>query len=234
MFEFLSQPGVWLAIAQIVAIDIMLGGDNAVVIALACRNLPAHQRNRAIIAGALGAVLLRIVLIFFALQLLELPFLKLVGAVLLLWIGVKLLIPEDEDHSGLTGSASLLTAIKTIIVADAVMSLDNVIAVAAASKGELGLVVFGIALSIPIIIWGSKIVLGLMERFPIVIPIGAALLGWIAGGMAVSDQALPQISPWIHYAVSASLAVLVVVCGRALAARKVKKLPPEPLATEPN
>ncbi len=234
MFEFLSQPGVWLAIAQIVAIDIMLGGDNAVVIALACRNLPAHQRNRAIIAGALGAVLLRIVLIFFALQLLELPFLKLVGAALLLWIGVKLLIPEDEDHSGLTGSASLLTAIKTIIVADAVMSLDNVIAVAAASKGELGLVVFGIALSIPIIIWGSKIVLGLMERFPIVIPVGAGLLGWIAGGMAVSDHVLPQTAPWIHYAVSASLALLVVVCGRALAARKARTLPPEPSVTEPN
>ena len=145
-------------------IDILLGGDNAVVIALACRKLPLHQRKKGIAWGVVGAIGLRIILIFFALQLLMLPYLKIVGALLLLWIGVKLLQPEEEGgHVGIQGSASLLGAIRTIIVADAVMSLDNVIAVAGAAKGHLGLVIAGIAISIPIIVWGSRLVLKLMD-----------------------------------------------------------------------
>ena len=215
----------WLAVPQIIAIDILLGGDNAVVIALACRKLPLHQRKKGIAWGVVGAIGLRIILIFFALQLLMLPYLKIVGALLLLWIGVKLLQPEEEGgHIGIQGSASLLGAIRTIIVADAVMSLDNVIAVAGAAKGHLGLVIAGIAISIPIIVWGSRLVLKLMDRFPVVITLGGALLGWIAGGMIVTDV---KVAPWLvgtpewlHYPVSAAGALLVVVVGTLLARRR--------------
>lgn len=180
-----------IAVAQIIMIDILLGGDNAVVIALACRRLPEAQRAKGIFWGVVGAIAVRIVLIFFALQLLALPYLKLVGAALLLWIGVKLLLPEEEDaHEGMAASESLWGAVRTVIVADVVMSLDNVIAVAGAAHGDITLVVFGILVSVPIIVWGSRFVLKLMDRFPVVITLGGALLGWIAGGMAVSDGAV--------------------------------------------
>jgi YjbE family integral membrane protein len=216
------------AVLQIIAIDILLGGDNAVVIALACRKLPEKQRNQGIFWGVFGAIALRVVLIFFALQLLALPFLKIVGALLLLWIGVKLLLPEDDGggHANIEGSTHLFGAIKTIIIADAVMSLDNVIAVAGAAKGDIGLVVFGIAISIPIIVWGSKFVLRLMDRFPVVITLGAALLGWIAGDMIVGDVALkPYLAgtpSWLHYVSALAGAVLVVLVGTWLARRAVK------------
>ena len=215
MIELINSPGFWLAVMQIIAIDILLGGDNAVVIALACRKLPEAQRNRAIIGGALGAILLRIAMIFFALQLLELPYLKLVGAVLLLWIGIKLIVPEGEDaHDNLAASPKLLGAIKTIIVADAVMSLDNVVAVAGASNGQLELVIFGLVISIPIIIWGSKLVLHFMDRYPIVITLGAALLGWIAGSMAITDISLPAVPAWAQYAAGAVGVALVLTIGK--------------------
>nr|WP_040395770.1 TerC family protein [Aromatoleum toluclasticum] len=215
----------WISVLQIIAIDILLGGDNAVVIALACRKLPEHQRNKGIAWGVVGAIALRIVLIFFALQLLALPFLKVVGALLLLWIGVKLMQPEDEDgHGNVEGSTHLLGAIKTIVVADAVMSLDNVIAVAGAAKGDLALVVFGIVVSIPIIVWGSKFVLKLMDRFPVVITLGAALLGWIAGGMLVGDVVVQpyveHLPGWLHYLTSVAGALLVVGVGTWLARRQ--------------
>ena len=224
MLEFLFDATFWLAVLQIVAIDILLGGDNAVVIALACRKLPEAQRRKGIFWGVAGAIGLRIVLIFFALQLLTLPFLKVAGALLLLWIGIKLLQPEDDDgHGNIEGSANLLGAIKTIIVADAVMSLDNVIAVAGAAKGELGLVAFGILISIPIIVWGSQFVLKLMDRFPVVITLGAALLGWIAGDMVLGDVMvkpyLAEAPHWLHYVSAAAGAVLVVVVGKLLAKR---------------
>lgn len=225
MIEFFNSPTVWLAVAQIIAIDILLGGDNAVVIALACRKLPAQQRNRAIIGGALGAILLRIVMIFFALQMLQQPFLKLIGAGLLLWIGIKMLLPEDEDHQeSVAASPQLWGAIKTIIVADAVMSLDNVVAVAAASHGKLELVIFGIVISIPIIIWGSKLVLHFMDRFPIVITLGAALLGWIAGHMAVGDISLPAMPEWSVYPAGIGGALFVVGIGTFLGRRKAAQL----------
>ncbi|NWD26363.1 TerC family protein [Pseudomonas yamanorum] len=221
MFELLNSPTFWLAVAQIIAIDILLGGDNAVVIALACRKLPEAQRNRAIIGGALGAIVLRIVMIFFALQLLALPCLKLIGAALLLWIGIKMLIPEEEGaHDNLAASPRLWGAIKTIIVADAIMSLDNVVAVAGASNGRLELVIFGIVISIPIIIWGSKLVLHFMDRFPLVITLGAALLGWIAGSMAVSDVALPSLPSWSHYAAGFAGAMLVLIVGKLVSRRQ--------------
>lgn len=232
----ITDPGFLTAVAQIIAIDILLGGDNAVVIALACRRLPEHQRNRGIAWGVVGAIALRIVLIFFALQLLALPFLKLAGAALLLWIGVKLLQPEKEEgeegHGKIQGSTHLLGAIKTIIVADAVMSVDNVIAVAGAARGEILLVVFGILVSVPIIVWGSKLVLKLMDRIPLVITLGGALLGWIAGGMAVGDRALErwaeQQPEGLHYVVSALGAVLVVAVGKALARRAERRYPAPP------
>lgn len=225
MHDLALEGGLLVAILQIVAIDILLGGDNAVVIALACRRLPPRQRSLGILWGVAGAIVLRIVLIFFALQLLALPFLKIVGAILLLWIGVKLLQPEDEAaHGSIQGSTSLLGAVRTIIIADAVMSLDNVIAVAGAAKGNIALVAFGIALSVPIIVWGSRLVLKLMDRFPQVIAVGGALLGWIAGEMwigdAVLESSLKGLPTYWHYVSAAGGALLVVLLGKALAARR--------------
>ncbi|MDL1890869.1 TerC family protein, partial [Nitrospirales bacterium NOB] len=148
MFEAALTAGFWISVLQIIAIDILLGGDNAIVIALACRRLPEEQRRQGIFWGVVGAIGLRVILIFFALQLLAIPFLKIVGGALLLWIGIKLLQPEDDgEHGKIEGSTHLWGAIRTIIIADAVMSLDNVIAVAAAAKGDLSLVIFGILVS---------------------------------------------------------------------------------------
>jgi len=186
----------WIAVGQIILIDILLGGDNAVVIALACRKLPPNLRVKGILWGTAGAIGLRVVLIFFALQLLAIPYLKLVGAALLLWIGIKLLAPDDEEgHGSIQASDRLWTAIKTIVVADLVMSVDNVIAIAGAAESaggdhKLPLVVFGLLVSIPIIVWGSQLVIKLMDRFPVIITLGGMLLGWIAGTMAVTDPAL--------------------------------------------
>lgn len=226
MPELFMDSAFWLAVMQIIAIDILLGGDNAVVIALACRKLPEAQRRKGIIWGVAGAIILRVILIFFALQLLALPYLKVVGALLLLWIGVKLLLPEDDDHANIEGSTNLWGAVKTIIIADAVMSLDNVIAVAGAAKGDLGMVTFGILISIPIIVWGSKFVLKLMDRFPVVITCGAALLGWIAGDMIMGDVVvkplLSGLPSWLHYVSAALGAILVVATGKILASRAVR------------
>ena len=221
----LASPEFWVAVAQIIMIDILLGGDNAVVIALACRKLPAEQRSKGIFWGVFGAIALRVVLIFFALQLLAVPYLKIVGALLLFWIGIKLLLPEHEEgHGNVAAPTNLAGAIKTIIVADAVMSLDNVIAVAGAAHGSLTLVVFGIMVSIPIVVWGSKLVLTLMDRFPIVITIGGALLGWIGGGMLLTDPATPkEFATAIPYAAtvcSAAGALFVVLVGKIIAARQ--------------
>lgn len=189
----------WVAVGQIILIDILLGGDNAIVIALACRNLPAHLRLKGVLWGTFGAIAIRVALIAFAVTLLQVPYLKLIGGILLLWIGVKLLADNDEGHGDIQASDRLFAAIKTIVIADLVMSVDNVIAVASAAEqagGEhqLALVVFGILVSIPIIIWGSTLVLKLMERAPIIITFGAALLGYLAGGMITTDVGL---APWI-------------------------------------
>ncbi|AOX08778.1 hypothetical protein Q5O_10385 [Pseudomonas putida JB] len=218
--EWFLESITWSALVQIIAIDILLGGDNAVIIALACRNLPIHMRNKAIMAGVAGAIALRIALLFFALQLLSLPGLKVVGALLLLWIGIKLLKQDDDEHGTINGGVSLLTAIKTIIVADAVMSLDNVLALAGAAGGDLLLVSLGVVISIPIIVWGSRLVLALMDKFPQVILLGAGLLGWISGGMLVSDIWLQPRIPYpadiTHYVASAFGAVLVIIVGLLL------------------
>ena len=230
MFEAALNPGFWISVLQIIAIDILLGGDNAIVIALACRRLPEAQRKQGIFWGVVGAIGLRVILIFFALQLLAIPFLKIVGGLLLLWIGIKLLQPEEEVHDSIEGSTHLLGAIRTIIIADAVMSLDNVIAVAAAAKGDLGLVVFGILVSIPIVVWGSKFVLKLMDRLPVVITFGGALLGWIAGDMLLGDAVVkPYLEGqpgWLKYAASTAGALVVMTIGTWLAKRAPRPQPP--------
>ncbi|WP_353153175.1 TerC family protein [Pollutimonas bauzanensis] len=228
MLEFL-QTMSWAAVFQIILIDILLGGDNAVVIALACRNLPQKQRMQGILWGTAGAIILRVALIAFALTLLAVPFLKIVGALLLVWIGVKLLIPDDDEHSNIKGGGSILAAVKTIIVADFVMSLDNVIAIAGAAQNanpdhQMGLVIFGLVISIPIIIWGSTLVLKLIDRFPSVVTFGAALLGWIAGGMLITDivivEQFGEPSSMVKLAAEIAGALIIVLLGRWFAQRK--------------
>ncbi len=221
----------WGAVGQIIMIDILLGGDNAVVIALACRNLPHEQRNKGIFWGTVGAIILRVVLITFAVMLLDLPFLKMVGAALLIWIGVKLLVPEpEEDHHNIQGSAKLLGAIKTIIVADFVMSLDNVIAIAGAAQQahddhQTMLVIFGLLVSVPFIVFGSQVVLRLIDRFPVIVWIGGGLLGWIAGGLVTTDGFMVKQFPGIgayHYPLAIAGAVVVIAIGWVLAQRAKK------------
>ena len=230
----------WVAVGQIILIDILLGGDNAVVIALACRKLPPKLRTKGILWGTAGAIGLRVVLIFFALTLLAIPYLKIVGALLLVWIGVKLLAPDDEEgHGNIQASDRLWTAIKTIIVADLVMSVDNVIAIAGAAESvggdhKMPLVIFGLLVSIPIIVWGSQMVIKLMDRFPVIITAGGMLLGWIAGTMAVTDPAVlgqvPTLSPGqpgtvpevlasVRYGAGLAGALLVLAIGLLLKRR---------------
>jgi YjbE family integral membrane protein len=224
MSLFLSAE-FWLALCQIILINVVLSGDNAVVIALASRALPPAQQKKAILFGSVGAIVLRVVLTLFAVYLLTLPYLKLAGAALLLWIGVNLLKDEDGGDE-LEGHSSLAAAIKTIIVADLVMSLDNVIGVAAAAKGNIVLLVIGLGISIPLIIYGSTLILRLMERFPVIVTLGAALLGWVAGEMAFSD---PAISSWasthheLHLIPPAVCASMVVALGKWLQSRSPAK-----------
>jgi YjbE family integral membrane protein len=206
-------------------INIVLSGDNAVVIALASRSLPPRQQKQAILFGSFGAIALRIILTFFAVLLLGLPFLKLIGSVLLTWIGVSMLIPEDEE-ANIDGASHLWAAIKTIIVADFIMSLDNVLGVAAAAKGNVILLVLGLAISIPLIIYGSTLILKLMTRFPAIITVGGGVLGWVAGEMAISDPILQPWSDgsggWTHAAAPVLGAFFVVLAGKAAAASKLE------------
>jgi YjbE family integral membrane protein len=235
-----ASPQFWVAVLQIIAIDIVLGGDNAVVIALACRRLPEKQRNLGIFWGVFGAIGLRVLLVFFALNLLAIPFLKIIAALLLLWIGTKLLQPEPHANGHkVDASTTLLGAIRTIIIADAVMSLDNVIAIAGAARDSIGLVVFGLLVSVPIIVLGSKLVMKLMDRFPVTIAIGAGLLGWIAGDMSVTDAASKEWvntnAAYLHWLAPACGALLVVVTGKWLAARtRAKHAPVVDLADDVN
>lgn len=213
-----GSPQFWLAGVEIVVINILLSGDNAVVIALACRNLPEAQRKWGVIWGAAGAVVLRIVLTFFAVALLDLPWLKVVGALLLLWIGVRL-IAEDEagGHGDVKASSRLVGAVRTIVVADLVMSLDNVIGVAAAAKGDTFLLVFGLLISIPLVVAGSQLILKAIERLPILVVAGGGLLGYVAGEMAVSDLAVEAWIgahvPWLRWVLP--IACIFVVVGAA-------------------
>ncbi|HEY6773022.1 MAG TPA: TerC family protein [Oxalicibacterium sp.] len=232
--ELLSSPAFWAALGNIILINIVLSGDNAVVIALAAKSLPPKQKKMAVLYGSAAAIILRIVLTIFALQLLTLPYLKLIGAVALFYIGVQLLA-EDEGEENIEGKSNLWGAIKTILIADLVMSLDNVLGVAAAADGNIVLLIIGLAISVPLIVFGSTLVLKLMEKFPIIVTLGAALLGYLAGEMLFSDTA---VAPWIetnipHHELSLFgaghlsipglvLAIGVVIVGTYLAKRHSK------------
>jgi YjbE family integral membrane protein len=224
----IQTPAFWAGLLAIIWVNVILSGDNAVVIALAARSLPAHQKKQAVFWGAGAAVLLRIVLTIVAGELLKLPFLKIIGGLLLLWIAVKLLMPEDGGDD-VEGPGNLIQAIKTILIADLVMSLDNVIAVAAAAKGSILLLVLGLAISIPLVVFGATLLMKLMERFPMIITLGAAILGWVAGEMLITDPLVVDWIDanlrWIHFRLPEISwmeiigAVLVVALGKWLAAR---------------
>jgi YjbE family integral membrane protein len=211
-----------ISLIQIIAIDIILGGDNAIVIALACRNLPQHQKRAGILWGTAGAIILRVILVFFASALITTPGLRLFGGLLLLWIGTKLITEQAENEldGKIAQKSNLLGAIKTIIIADFVMSLDNALAITAAAKGNMFLVVFGLALSVPIIIGGSALILRVMERFPIIIILGGALLGWLGGDLIATDSLtksyLPVAISDTPHGAAALGAILVVSIGRLL------------------
>lgn len=224
----------WIPLLKIIWINIVLSGDNAVVIALAARSLPPRQQKLAVAWGSGAAVAMRIVLTLFAVALLQLSYLKLIGSVLLLWIGVQLLLPEEGEEN-VDGHDNLLAAIKTILIADLVMSLDNVIAVAAAAGDSVMLLIIGLGISIPLVIFGSTLLMKVMERFPIIITAGGALLGFVAGEMAVSDPALRDwmganfqmadgkpVLAGIHLEIIVGLigAALVVLVGKLLARRQ--------------
>ncbi len=224
MSEFLT-PVFWAGLLQIIAIDLVLSGDNAVVIALACRRLQPEQRKIGIFWGVAGAVSLRVVLTAFAASLLGYPWLKLIGGLLLLWIGVKLLLPDGEGEHEINPATSVAGAVKTIIVADFVMSVDNVIGVAGAAGDSLVLLGIGLAVSIPVIVWSSQVIMKSMERFPVIVTLGDGLLGWVAGGMIVGDPLLRvwmMAQPgWMRPAVGVLGVGLVLGLARLLGRRAV-------------
>lgn len=222
--EMLQNTDFWIGLVKIVWINIILSGDNAVVIALAARSLPQRQQCGAVFFGSGAAVILRIALTVVAAALLQISFLQIVGGILLLWIGVQLLGDEEGGADHVEKNGSLVVAIKTILIADLVMSLDNVIAVAAASKGSLLLLILGLAISIPLVIFGSTLMIKLMERFPIIVVFGACLVGWVGGEAIVSDVALQSVTAantGLHYAAAACGATLVV--GTASQARQTQR-----------
>ena len=221
--EILSSSDFWIGLVKIIRINIILSGDNAVVIALAARSLPAQQQRKAIMFGSGAAVVLRVGLTVVAARLLELPWLEIAGGLLLLWIGVQLFEEEGDDDDGDDkAGGSLMAAVRTILLADLVMSLDNVIAVAAAAQGSMLLLILGLAISIPLVIFGSTLMIKLMERFPVIVLAGAALIGWVAGETIIADVALKDMTsghPWMHYVAAALGALLVVALGKARVAR---------------
>jgi YjbE family integral membrane protein len=225
MLEMLVSTQFWVDVFKIIVIDLLLSGDNAVVIALACRNLPLEQRKKGIFYGVVGAIVLRVVLTFFAVSLFSLPYLKLIGALLLIWIGIKLIQPEEEEHGegNIKADTHLWGAVKTIIIADFVMSLDNVLGVAGAAHGNATLLIFGLLVSIPLIAWSSQLVLKLIDRFPFIIYAGGALLGYVAGEMLVGEalfQPLLEAQHVLHWLIPAVCAIMVLAAGKWLAVRK--------------
>ena len=227
-----DEPGFWLAVVQIIWIDILLSGDNAVVIALACRKLPPSQRMWGIVLGTLVAITLRVAFTGIVTQLMTMPYVKLVGGLLLLWIAVKLLGGEENGRTGqIEAVDSLWHAIKIVAIADVVMSLDNIVAVAAAARGNYTLLMFGLAVSIPLIMAGAAMVIALLERFPVIVWAGAALLGWIAGEIIAGDPLFAQhIDPTIAHSVklgvATSGAVLVLFIGM-LRRRRTRRSAPD-------
>ena len=215
--EFLQTSEFWIGLLKIIWINIILSGDNAVVIALAARSLPEEQQRKAIMFGSGAAVVLRVALTVVAAKLLEVSYLQIVGGLLLLWIGAQLLSEEDEDEGGEPTQSTMGAAIRTILIADLVMSLDNVIGVAAAAKGSMTLLILGLAISIPLVVFGSSMMIKLMTRFPIVVTFGACLIGWVGGETIASDVALrgfAEANPWLHYTAAAAGALAVLAIGK--------------------
>jgi YjbE family integral membrane protein len=225
--EFLSTADFWVGLVKIIWINIILSGDNAVVIALAARSLPAEQQRKAILFGSGAAVVLRIVLTVVAAKLLELSFLQVIGGVLLLWIGYQLPSGDEDGEDGHhKGTGTMMAAIRTILIADLVMSLDNVIAVAATAQGNMVLLILGLAISIPLVVFGSTLMIKLMGRFPVIVTLGAALIGWVGGETVVNDhlmQGYTMAHPWLHYVAAATGALLVVGLGKFMQARATSK-----------
>ena len=224
-----TSAAFWAALGSITLANIVLSGDNAVVIAMAARSLPAHQQRKAIFWGSAAAIVMRIVLTLIAVEMLKWPYLKIVGALLLLYIGISLLAEDEGEDDGHNEAGSMASAIRTILVADLVMSLDNVLAVAAAAKGNTALLVIGLAVSIPLIIFGSTLLLKVMDRFPIIITLGAALLGFLAGEMLLTDPAVTarfgELPHDLINIAGAIGAVIVVVVGLWLQRRARTKAP---------
>ena len=226
--EMLHSMEFWIGLLKIIWINIILSGDNAVVIALAARSLPPVQQKQAIFWGSSAAVVLRIILTVVAAKLLALSFLQIIGGVLLLWIGVQLLSEEEDEDGHAKEHGNLMSAVRTILIADLVMSLDNVIGVAAAAKGNTSLLIIGLAISIPMVIFGSTLMIKLMERFPLIVTLGAALIGWVGGETIVADVALKELmtqNGWLHYPAAAAGAALVVGLGRFLQHRQTRHQP---------
>ncbi len=226
VLQMLATGQFWLDVLTIIVIDIMLSGDNAVVIALACRSLPEAQRKKGIFYGVLGAIVLRITLTFFAVSLLSLPYLKLAGAAMLVWIGIKLILPEEEhDDSNVKAATRLWGAVRTILIADFIMSLDNVLGVAAAAHGNVLLLGIGLFVSIPLVAWSSQLVLKLLDRFPVIIYFGGALLGYVAGEMMLGEGVVKHLLEGVqeawHWLPPAICALLVVALGKLLALRQL-------------
>lgn len=237
----LDTATFWIALGQIILFNLLLSGDNAVVIALAARSLPAEHQRKAIFWGSGAAVVMRILLTAVALEALQLPYLQLIGSALLFWIAVKLLVPEqdeDDDSSAIFRGSGLFAAVRTILIADLIMSLDNVIAVAAAANGSLLLLILGLGISIPLVIFGSTLLLKLMQRFPIVVTLGGALLGWVAGDTAIGDAAIRESvdasAHWLHIVAPAAGTALVVLIGKWLASRPPKRTETSITETGPN
>jgi YjbE family integral membrane protein len=198
----IHQPEFWVALTKIIWINVLLSGDNALVIALACRGLQPKQRVWGMVLGAGVAVVLRIIFTFIVVTLMTLPFLKLIGGLALIIIAAKLLVPEKQDDEGVQAAAHLWAAVRIVAIADIIMSLDNVIAVAAAANGSAILLILGLAISIPMIVAGAAIIMALLDRLPILVWFGAALLGWIAGEVIATD---PAVAPWLHRVLSGNV-----------------------------
>ena len=233
MMEDVMTAPFWVAIGKIVWIDVLLSGDNAVVIALAARNLSPERQRQAVLLGSAGAIVLRVILVFFAVALLTLPWVKLIGAVLLVWVGIQLMKGDDQDRK-IDPARDLFAAVRTILVADFVMSLDNVLAVAAIAEtappsSRLAVLLIGLGLTIPLIMFGSTLLLKAIERMPLIVTAGAALLGFVAGEMAAGDPVLQgrfADLAWLPTGLGIVLAALVVVVGTLLNRRRAG--PPAP------
>jgi YjbE family integral membrane protein len=232
--DFLAQAEFWTALMKIIGVNIILSGDNAVVIALACRSLPPRQQKWGIIFGAGAAVLLRIIFTFVVVALMAIPYLKAAGGLLLFWIGYKLMQPEDEGHGEVNAASNLMGAVRTVLIADAVMSLDNVIAVAGAAEAyppaKEVLIGLGLLISIPLVVFGAAILIKLIARFPIIVVLGAALIGWVGGEVMVTDPAwvawVDEHAHWLHWGAPLAGAAAVIGIGKLLAKK------PEPAKLE--